>query len=395
MKNQWTNFFSGSVKIIIHGKGVERFLNECTRKGISIWTVKKLGTEAYTCYILLKDVHHLRALIKKHECTFRFLTRKGFPFLIQYSLRNIGIIFGIALFLMSIFILSNMVWNINVNGANPETEHKINQELTKLGVKRGKLQFFIKDVESIQRYLTESIEEITWIGVELNGTSYHFTVVEKNEPEKITKPRPQHLVARKKATITNMFVEKGQPMVEINQYVKPGQILVSGLIGREENAKAIAAEGVVFGETWYEQTVNIELEDMLGVLTGESYHKHYVTVGSFSIPFWGFFKPEFTEIKEDEIIKPAYFWKWKLPISYKKKSLYEKENIQIIYTEDEAIERALEKGKEDLKKILEEDAVIKGQKVLHQTVENGKVKLIIHYQVVENIVRKQPIVQGD
>ncbi|MCA1318895.1 sporulation protein YqfD [Bacillus tianshenii] len=395
MKNQWMNFFSGSVKIIIHGRGVERFLNDCTRNGIQIWQVKKMGAEAYTCYILLKDVRTIRRLIKYQECKFRFLTRRGLPFLLQYSFRNSGIIAGIVLCLVTIFLLSNMVWSIEIKGANPATEHKIMQELDRLGVKKGKLQFFIKDVESIQRDLTDTISELTWIGVVLNGTSYHFEVVEKNEPEKIESLSPRNLVATKKAVVVNMFVEKGQPKVERNDHVQKGQLLISGIIGKEGNEKSIAAIGEVLGETWYQSEVKIPMKTILPVFTGEVYKKHYVKIGSVNIPIWGFFEPEYKQKKEYEAERPAYFFKWKLPISYVGKTIHESEMVERIFDEEEAVEEALVIGKKDLKKNLPEDATIIGEKVLHHETENGKVKVSIHYQVIENIVKIEPIIQGD
>lgn len=395
MKNQWMNFFSGSVKIIIHGRGVERFLNDCTRNGIQVWQVKKMGAEAYTCYILLKDVKKVRRLIKNQECKFRFLTRKGVPFMLQYSFRNSGIIAGILLCLLTIFVLSNMVWSIEIKGANPATEHKIMQELNKLGLKKGKLQFFIKDVESIQRDLTDTISEITWIGVVLNGTSYHFEVVEKNEPEKIESLSPRNLVASKKAVVVNMFVEKGQPMVERNDHVQKGQLLISGTIGKEGKQKSTAAVGEVLGETWYKSEVKIPMKTILSVFTGEVYKKHYVEIGNVKIPVWGFFEPEYKMKKEYEAERPAYFFKWKLPISYVGKTIHEADMVERIYDEEEAVEEALVIGKRELKEKLAEDATIIGEKVLHHETENGKVKVSIHYQVIENIVKIEPIIQGD
>jgi similar to stage IV sporulation protein len=288
-----------------------------------------------------------------------------------------------------------MVWGIEVKGAQPATEHKIMQELDKLGVKKGKFQFFLKDVESIQRYLTDTINEITWIGVVLNGTSYHFEVVEKNEPEKIEALSPRSLVAKKKAMVAKIYVEKGQPEVQVNDYVKKGQVLVSGLIGKEDNKKSIAAVGEVLGETWYLSEVKVPIKTTLPVLTGEVYNKHYVKIGSMEIPVWGFFQPEYKQSKEFEAERHLFFFKWRLPISYVGKTIHEEQIVERIYDDEEVIEQALEIGKNQLLSKLDEDAVIKGEKVLRQHKENGKVKVDIHYQVIENIVKIEPIIQGD
>ena len=52
-------------------------------------------------------------------------------------------------------------------------------------------------------------------------------------------------------------------------------------------------------------------------------------------------------------------------------------------------------AREDIKSRLDEDASIKGEKVLHQSIDNGKVKLSVHFQIIENIAQGQPIIQGE
>jgi similar to stage IV sporulation protein len=131
------------------------------------------------------------------------------------------------------------------------------------------------------------------------------------------------------------------------------------------------------------------------VFTGEVYKKHYVKIGNVQIPIWGFFEPEYKLKKEYDAERPAYFFKWKLPISYVGKTIHEAEMVERNYDEEEAVEEALVIGKRELKEKLAEDATIIGEKVLHHETENGKVKVSIHYQVIENIVKIEPIIQGD
>jgi similar to stage IV sporulation protein len=52
-------------------------------------------------------------------------------------------------------------------------------------------------------------------------------------------------------------------------------------------------------------------------------------------------------------------------------------------------------AREDIKRHISEEAIIKGEKILHETYQNGNVNLTIHFQVIEDIAKPQPIIQGD
>lgn len=231
------------------------FLNDCIRENIVVWNVKRDQKDGLSFFIRLQDVHALRRVVRKNECTCRFQKRLGVPFFIRKSWRNSGFITGLLAFLVVIVLLSNMIWGIKVEGASPETEHLIKKELSRIGVKTGKLQFFVENPDDIQKSLTDNIQQITWVGVELIGTTYHLKVVEKNQPEKEELVSPRHIVAKKKATITKMFVEQGQPLTTLHENVEKNQILVSGLIGKEDEQKKVAAKAEIFGETWYRSTI--------------------------------------------------------------------------------------------------------------------------------------------
>ena len=243
MKNQWTNYYTGYVQVKAFGKGTERLINNLTRRGITVWDVKRAGNDVLVFNMDIADISKLRQIVRKSDCKVSFIQGKGIPFLWKRTLRNSGFLVGIFAFLFCIFILSNMVWGIEIHNAKPETEHRIRKELDRMGVKVGKLQFNVDDVDTIQSKLSDRIEELTWVGVELKGTTFHFQVVEKQQPKKIEATSPQNLVAKKKAIITQMFVEKGKSIVKVHDYVGKGQLLVSGIIGSETKPEIIPAKG--------------------------------------------------------------------------------------------------------------------------------------------------------
>jgi len=389
------HFFSGSVKAVITGKGTERFINECVRQGIVVWDVKKPGTHALSFSMYLKDIKKIRRVVRKNDCKLRFIGKKGLPFLVQKAIYNSGFLIGAFLFLIIVTLLSNMVWGIKVEGAKPETEHLIIKELKKLGVEKGKLQFFIEDNESLQRHLEEAINDITWIGVELNGTTYHFEVVEKNQPDPPEQYSPRNLVANKTAIIKKLIVEEGRPVKAVNDLVKKGDILVSGKIGKEGEEVYVPARGKIYGETWYKSSVEVEITTKLNVMTGENKQKHYISIGDLRIPVWGYGKVEYKEYQTEIDKRHIKFFNWELPIAYEKVAIRESEEITRKYTTNEAVEEAKRIGRNALEQDLDSDAEIIEEKVLRQSINNGKVKLEIKYNVIENIVTTIPLVQGD
>lgn len=395
MKNQWTEFYSGIVTVKLSGRGIERFINKLIRNDISVWNVKRHGAETVFFYMKLKDVKKLRLLARDSGCSITFQHRIGLPFLFKKLLRNSGLLIGAFLFMFVILFLSNMVWRVEINGANPETEYKIQKQLDKMGIKTGKLQFFIDDVETIQRQLTNNIQVITWVGVEIKGTTFHLQVVEKKEPEQPEEFGPRHLVAKKEAIVTKIFVEKGNKLVNIHDHVVPGQMLVSGIIGKGEQTELVSSKGEILGETWYKSIVELPLTSTFQVFNGNEKRKYSIGFGSVNIPIWGFGKPKFSESKVESSKHELRFLKWVLPVSFVNTTIRESEQETRIYSNEEAIKVAKEIARKDIKSKLSEDAKIKGEKVLHAVIENGKVKLSIHFQIIENIAEGQPIIQGD
>lgn len=398
MKNQWIEFIFGRVTVKVSGKGIERFLNSLTRNGLQIWNVKRHGTETITFKMRLADAKNIRHYARHSDCSISFLQRSGVPFLFKRLLKNSGFLIGAGIFLFILMLLSNVIWGIEIKGAKPATEYQIRKELDKMGVKIGKLQFFVDNVEGIQRRLTNNVGDLTWVGVELKGTTYHLQVVEKNEPKKQEQLSPQNLVAKKKAIIVRMNVDYGQKAVDINDHVEPGQLLVSGVIGQDGlKPELVSAQGEIWGETWYKSHVELPIETNFNVFNGKEKQKYSLSIGKVEIPIWGFGKHDFKKFETERNIHKIHFLKWELPISYIHKTIREREEFTRTYTNKEAEQNALDLAKKQIKSQLEEDAIIKDEKILHKAFKNGKVILDIHFKIIENIAVGQPIsdIQGD
>lgn len=395
MKNKWVYIFSGFVRIEVIGKYGERFLNRCIEEKITIWDISRVEEEKIVANILLTDVKRLKPLLRMTSCKVVFLKRYGLPFFYRRLLKRSGLAIGFLAAFVIILLLSNMVWSVTIKGASPKAEHELRQIIADIGIGRGQFIFLLPSVEDIQKEVTERLDGATWIGVRLNGTNYEFEVVEQTLPEQAEAISPRHLVATKKAVIHDLFVEKGSAQVKPNQLVQKGDLLVSGYIGKEGSQIAVGAKGVVFGEIWYKSTVNVPLKQSIDTLTGEHTSRYFISILGFDIPVWGFKNESFAKKELNEKIVPLAFLNLTLPIHFKQKQWFEKEQFMREYSKEEAIQAGIKAAAYELKQRLPKDAQIKSEKVLHETVENGKVKLLIHYQVIEDITGIERISQGE
>ena len=92
---------------------------------------------------------------------------------------------------------------------------------------------------------------------------------------------------------------------------------------------------------------------------------------------------------------PVYLLKWKLPIRIVESILSEKMYNSVKRTKEEAKNIGIIQAKRDLQLHLGPDAQILTEDVLHETIENGKVKLHLYITVEEEITKVESITQGD
>ena len=189
------------------------------------------------------------------------------------------------------------------------------------------------------------------------------------------------------AIIKEIKAEHGQIIKEINSYVKKGDTIISGNIMDNEVIKnTVPAEGVVYGEVWYEINITYpfvyqetkELENTKEVYVIKFLNKN--------IELFNKNKFKTKKIKEKNIISNNL-----LPISIVKQNQTETEEIQELLTIDEAIKKASDKGIEKIKNNLKEHEFIINYKILNTNIKENELELSMFFSVYENITEYQEI----
>lgn len=405
MKQVQGSLLSGYVTILVKGKHPELFFQRCADDGFIVWNIQKKAQHECIGNIKREDLHQVQQLIQSSSYTITIVHKRGLPFLFKRFLDRKELYISFIASLLFVIFLSNIIWKVEIKGIPKDLEEKISEQLSAYGIHPGAWAFAIDSPGEIQQKLVQDIPELLWVGVHKKGTTIFLEAVEKRVVEEEEVSGPRHLIATKKGVITKMYVSKGRPQVRVNDYVEPGDLLVSGILNNEtegekgekdegnegDNQVLVASEGEVIANTWYEISVTAPLQASHEWLTGKQLKKYYVNIGSLNVLVWGFKTPHFKEMYIEHDEKPLFFLKWKLPLQIIESKVNEKAFHHQKRTKEEAVRVGIEQAKRELQLQLGPEAKIISEEVLHETIDRGKVKLTLYITVEENIGKTQSI----
>lgn len=381
----------GYLKAEIKGEQAEQFLQRCAEIGIRMWQIRRKNKTTLECYLEMTKPDLLRKLLADSGCRIRILEKKGMAYTWKKVKRRMGVVAGLFFFLFILLVLSNMVWSIQIKGADPKLEEQIRTILKEQHLYVGTLDFFVPDSGLLEDRLSAALTKVTWIGVSREGTSYNIDVVQKKYPKKKKAAGPRNLIAAKSAMIHQLFVEAGRPVVERNQYVRKGQLLVSGRTGDDKSLNFVAAEGKITGETWYDSETVIPLSSRYTLYTDSTYLQHRLTFWGAALPLWGLNERPYRQFDKETIRRPVRFLLWDLPVSYVQTRYREKKIVKRNLTEREALKEADRTATGQLLHRLPSGAEIVSSEVISKEHVKGNLVVRSHHVVYENIARMQSI----
>lgn len=393
MKADKPIWLKGIVTLKVVGHYPERFFDLCRRHGISIWSIKKQSDIVCIGDVYLSEIHKIRQLRRKTHYKITFPKRTGFPFFFKKIKRSKSLIISLLIALIFFFYLTQAIWLIEITGTSTKMEANLVETLKNNGVKIGKIKYLIDNPLDIQQKLLNEYPEILWVGVVPEGITYRIEVIEKQQEPKLDKHERNHLYAKKDGVINKLFVSKGRSLVSVNDFVRKGQLLVTGELNHlesdteeDEKERLSSVEAEIYATTWYESKISIPLEAHYQTETGESINKYKIMIGSYKIPIWGLGSTDFVLEHIETTEKRLEIGSYTLPISLEKNTHKEITETEVLRSKEEAIRVGLDQTRDNLLRQLDSTALIIDEKVLQRTTDNGKINLHIYFTVNENIV---------
>lgn len=281
------NFCLGYVKIETDGYYIERFINECIKKGIYLWGLEKKENGLVVAKVRIKKLDILKQIAKKNQCIIIVKGERGIPILWkQYNKRKV---FIIATFVLIVLIngLSKFVWNIEIQGNERISSDEILKIAQSNGIKIGKLIKNIK-VEEVTNKIRIEKSDISWVGIDVKGTNVIIKIVEADEkPEIIDENDYSNIIANKEGKIEKIYAQNGTAMVKEGDFVKKGDILIAGWMeGEFTDKQYVNASGVVKATIKYTKNEKIEKKEIKREQTGKKERKIAINFKNFQINFY-------------------------------------------------------------------------------------------------------------
>ena len=387
-------FWVGFCLINVEGFFIERFLNICKNKKIFLQDLQRINGTYIKVKILKSDFREIKHIAKKTKCKVKIEKKSGFPFFInKYRKRKI---FAIAILVIAFFIfgITKFVWNIEVIGNESISTEEILNILSEYGIKEGKLKTNI-DSQKISNLIRLNRNEFSWIGITIKGTNVIVNVEEVIKiPEIIDKNKNCNIVAKDDAVISKIVVQNGTAKVSVGDEVKKGDLLVEGVMeGIYSGTRKVHAEANVLGRILYEKERKEYFVQNEKIKTGKKEEKIEICINNFKINFnkgvSNFEKYDtITTNNKLKIFSDFYF-----PISLKKHTNFEYENVKKTYSNqqlEEKILKALEEEMEAEYEISKYEEKYKKRNVYTKEEQDGlTVKLV--YEIQREIAEKQEI----
>ena len=364
-----------------------KFINKLQYLRINIIEIKYENKNIY----LKIEAKYLKKL-NKYLVSYKFKVVKelGIYNIINKIKKNYiyltSLLIGIILFI----IISNMIFKINIIHENKEIRELIKEELDEYGIKVLSFKKSYKELDKIrQEILDKYPDKLDWMEFEIDGLIINVRIEERIITDTTKDDKVCDIVAVKSGIINDILIENGEILVNINDYVKEGDTLVTGIIKyNEEEKRLTCASGEIYATTWYTVNVKIPFNYNEYIETGKTkYNIIWENNGNKHL----LLRERFTNYNSylKNILKVFDF------------NLYletemETEKVTKTYTEEEALEMGINKAIENIKiKLSDKDEII-DKKVLKKVVNDSTMDIEVFIIVKELIsTQKEIIIEQD
>lgn len=204
----------------------DQVINLAVERGISIWELQEEKEGRWRLSVGAAQTRPLLRLAQKNGCGTKIIDKRGPGFLLGRMRRRKSLVFAVGFFLLALFIATRFIWFVDIQCENPRLALTVKNQLSAGGVMPGSLKSAIGP--DYIRLLLKTNPDVSWVGVEFQGSRLLLEVVERKEQSDPSMAGGADLVAKEAGEVTEILVLQGQARVKPGDMVQKGQVLIAG-----------------------------------------------------------------------------------------------------------------------------------------------------------------------
>lgn len=219
----------GYADLELDREALRALLNFCNRNAIRLCRIFE-GEMTVRVRVRLSDAVKLceysaQGGVRVHACT-----RRGLPVLLQRYRHRFGLWLGILLFGVLVYTAPLFVWEIRVEGLDRLSQDYVCALLAEEGVRIGAFSPAI-DRGRVYANVLRRAPEISWLSVNLRGSTATVEIVERDMPQSVQTPADgANLIAARAGQIVGADIVRGALLVKNGDVVRAGELLVGGVL---------------------------------------------------------------------------------------------------------------------------------------------------------------------
>ena len=307
-------YIRGYVRFSAEGAFAERFLNLLIQNGFAVWDIRKEGYTLEGC-VFADKYRLLRRFARRTGVRLRIKQKLGAPFFARENKRRMGVLLGIAAFIVFLSVMNCFIWRIEVTGNETVSDELILQTARRYGLRTGIAASSV-DARELERNMFVELHDLSWIAVNIEESTAVINVREcVPVPEMFPdNDAPYNVVAARDGVIRRIVASSGQEMVSEGDIVMKGDILVSGILGYTDGRwEWKHAHADVYAETKHTIIIDVPLEQTAERATVRHILRNTLEIFGAELPVLPVeYDGHYYEFRDEE---PVRFLWFELPVS--------------------------------------------------------------------------------
>ena len=212
-------------------------LDKLIKQKIAVYKVKKVDVQRLQFEIKSSDLQKVFAFFANSCYTITSIGQNLPQRIKVFCNLRMGVLIGLLCFFLLAFCSNFFIFKVHVTGSGENLTRQAEEILKSHNIK----PFTLPNAAAFDSAKTEliTLSGIEYVQIQQQGSVLHVTLFEAEESKPLEMQKA--LIATHSGVVERLTVLRGTPLVQVGDYVKKGQILVSG--------QFIDSEGQVYETT--------------------------------------------------------------------------------------------------------------------------------------------------